>query len=166
MKESPLRGDSAPTAGQRYLTGMQQRSPVRKGLIFQSGFYAVTAPASGSSTKTALVVNAQSHTQGSLNKCKCLTRINRKYEARNPWPRPDLHGQQNHPGMSRQGRPKQIQILNAQMFKTVRAVSRAIENVRIAYRFLVLNFCHSILFRISNLFSATKNTNSIINRLK
>jgi len=35
------------------------------------------------------------------------------------------------------------------MFKTVRAVSRAIENVRIAYRFLILNFCHSILFRIS-----------------
>jgi hypothetical protein len=67
MKEFPLRGDSAPTAGQRYLAGMQQWNPVRKGLIFQSGFYAVTAPASGSSTKTAFVLNAKSHTQRNLN---------------------------------------------------------------------------------------------------
>ena len=56
---------------------------------------------------------------------------------------------------------KQIRILNAQMFKTVGAVSSAIENVRVPYRFLILNFClprerrsifhwgHSILFRIS-----------------
>jgi hypothetical protein len=71
--------------------------------------------------------------------------------------------------MSRQG--GQIQIVNAQMFKTLEAVSGAIENVRIPYRFLILNFClpsempavyksmtvsgpsifhwgHSILFRI------------------
>jgi 6-pyruvoyltetrahydropterin/6-carboxytetrahydropterin synthase len=32
-------------------------------LIFQSGFCAVTVPASGSSTKTAFAVNAESHTQ-------------------------------------------------------------------------------------------------------
>jgi hypothetical protein len=51
---------------------MQQRSPVRKGLIFQSGFYVVTAPASGSSTKTAFVVNAESHTQRKLNNYSIL----------------------------------------------------------------------------------------------
>jgi hypothetical protein len=42
--------------------------------------------------------------------------------------------------MSRQGRPKQIQILNAQMFKNVGPVSSAIENVRTPYRFFDFEF--------------------------
>jgi 6-pyruvoyltetrahydropterin/6-carboxytetrahydropterin synthase len=64
MKESPLRVNSAPTAGQRSLTRMQQQNPVRRALIFQSGFCAVTALASASSTKTAFAVNAESHIRG------------------------------------------------------------------------------------------------------
>jgi hypothetical protein len=43
--------------------------------------------------------------------------------------------------MSRQGgQGGQIQILNAQMFKTVGPVSNAIENVRTPYRFFDFEF--------------------------
>jgi 6-pyruvoyltetrahydropterin/6-carboxytetrahydropterin synthase len=63
MKESPLRGPSAHTAGQRYLAGMQEQNPVRAASIFQSGFCAVMETALGSSTKTAFAVNAESHIQ-------------------------------------------------------------------------------------------------------
>ena len=59
MKESPLRADFAPVAGLKSLSGPQP-NPMRGGLISQSGFCAVTAPASGSSTKTAFAVNAES----------------------------------------------------------------------------------------------------------
>jgi hypothetical protein len=80
MKESLLRGNSAPIAGRRYLAEMQQQNPVRTVLIFQSGFYAVTTPASGSLTKTASAVNAESPIKGSPNKINASSGATSTYE--------------------------------------------------------------------------------------
>jgi 6-pyruvoyltetrahydropterin/6-carboxytetrahydropterin synthase len=67
---------------------MQQQNPVGMRLIFQSGFCAVTVPASGSSTKTAYAVNAENRTQERLSsvvmyELKVITNFSAAHQLKN-----------------------------------------------------------------------------------